>query len=166
MFPRNRKLALSGPRRAAAWAVLLAPLLIIQCLRAGTGEPGSAVRRARAAGREPPPAGGPAPRRALHGEWAAAAAARVKVMRDEWGLNVVPVTPQNEPNFAPPAWPTCRWDPPALADFVGAALAPRLTKAGLPVQIATPEVAYLGGDAAEAKKFRPAAAAGGIICYH
>jgi O-glycosyl hydrolase len=78
----------------------------------------------------------------------------------------VAVSPQNEPNFATPAWPTCRWDPPALADFVGGELAPRLAKAGLPVRVATPEVAYVGGDAAEAKKFRPAAAAADIVCYH
>jgi O-glycosyl hydrolase len=88
------------------------------------------------------------------------------MMRDDWGANVVAVSPQNEPNFSTPAWPTCRWDPPALADFVGLELVPRLVKAGLPVQVAAPEVAYVGGDAAEAKRFRSAAAAGGIICYH
>ena len=112
------------------------------------------------------PAGGLALRPALHGEWADAVVARIKLMRDEWGANIVAVSPQNEPNFSTDAWPTCRWDPPALADFISTALAPKLAKAGLPVQIATPEVAYLGGDASEAKKFRAAAAAGGIICYH
>ncbi len=112
------------------------------------------------------PAGGLSLRPALYGAWADAVVARIKVMRDEWRVNVVVVSPQNEPNFATPAWPTCRWDPPGLADFISTALAPRLAKAGLPVQIATPEVAYLGGDAAEAKKFRPATAAAAIICYH
>jgi glucuronoarabinoxylan endo-1,4-beta-xylanase len=115
---------------------------------------------------DPHPAGGLALRPALYGEWADAIVARIKVMRDEWGLNVVAVSPQNEPNFSTPLWPTCRWDPPALADFISAALAPRLAKAGLSVKVATPEVGYLGSDAAEAKKFRPATAAGGIVCYH
>src|SRR5262245_2098656 len=115
---------------------------------------------------DPHPAGGLALRPALHGEWADAIVARIKVMREEWGLNVVAVSPQNEPNFATPDWPPCRWDPPALADFVGTALAPRLKKAGLPVKVATPEVAFLGGDASEAKKFRSAAAAGDIVGYH
>jgi glucuronoarabinoxylan endo-1,4-beta-xylanase len=112
------------------------------------------------------PAGGLALRPDLHGAWADAVVARVKVMRDDWKANVVAVSPQNEPNFSTPAWPTCRWDPSALADFLGTSLAPRLVKVGLPVQLATPEVAYVGGDAAEAKRFRPAAAASGIVCYH
>ncbi len=112
------------------------------------------------------PAGGLALRPALYGEWADAIVARLKVMRDDWGLNIVAVSPQNEPNFSTPAWPTCRWDPPALAEFISTALAPRLAKAGLRIQIAAPEVAYLGGDASEAKKYRAAAAAGGIVCYH
>jgi O-glycosyl hydrolase len=111
-------------------------------------------------------AGGLTLRTALHGEWADAVVARIKQMRDEWGLNVVAVSPQNEPNFSTDAWPTCRWDPPALADFISKELAPRLAKSGMPVQIAGPEVAYLGGDASEVKKFRAAAAAGGIVCYH
>lgn len=252
MFARDRKLALNGPGRAVAWAVLLAPLLIFPCVRAGTDDRASAVHvhvhraherqtidgfggslaywgydaddtalryafedlgatlvrvpgdvgsngdpdqyravvrrvaklapdakvvvsfwQPRTAAKpdpadwlDPHPAGGLALRPALHGTWADAIVARVKVMRDEWGANIVAVSPQNEPNFSTPAWPTCRWDPPALADFVSAELAPRLAKAGLPFQIATPEVAYLGGDASEAKKFRPAAAAGGIVCYH
>jgi glucuronoarabinoxylan endo-1,4-beta-xylanase len=112
------------------------------------------------------PAGGLALRPALYGAWADAVVARVKRMRDEWKVNVVAVSPQNEPNFSTPAWPTCRWDPPALADFIAKELAPRLAKAKLPVEIATPEVAYVGGDASEAKKYRPATAAGGIVCYH
>jgi O-glycosyl hydrolase len=112
------------------------------------------------------PAGGLALRPALYDAWADAIVARIKLMRDDWGVNVVAVSPQNEPNFSTPAWPTCRWDPPALADFISTSLAPRLARAGLPVQIATPEVAYLGTDAAEAKKYRPAAAASGIVCYH
>lgn len=112
------------------------------------------------------PAGGLALRPALHGEWADAVVARIKLMRAEWGANIVAVSPQNEPNFSTDAWPTCRWDPPALADFISTELAPKLAKAGLPVQVATPEVAFVGGDASEAKKYRSAAAAGGIVCYH
>jgi glucuronoarabinoxylan endo-1,4-beta-xylanase len=129
-------------------------------------QPRSAAKPDAADWLDPHPAGGLSLRPALHDAWADAVVARVKLMRDEWGANIVAVSPQNEPNFSTPAWPTCRWDPPALADFVGSALAPRLQKAGLPIQIGTPEVAYLGGDAAEAKKFRPAAAAAGIVCYH
>jgi O-glycosyl hydrolase len=43
MFSGQRKLALNGPRGTAACAVLLASLLDVPCLRAGTDEPGSAV---------------------------------------------------------------------------------------------------------------------------
>jgi O-glycosyl hydrolase len=115
---------------------------------------------------EPHPAGGLTLRPALHGAWADALVARLKVMRDEWGVNVVAVSPQNEPNFSTPAWPTCRWDPPAYAEFLHSALAPRLARAGLSVCLAAPEVAYVGGDAGDARKFRAAAAAAEIVCYH
>src|SRR5262245_25883939 len=129
-------------------------------------QPRTAAKPETADWLDPHSAGGFALRPALHGDWADAVVARIKLMRDEWGAKVVAVSPQNEPNFATPEWPTCRWDPPALADFIATALVPRVEKAGLPVKVASPEVAFLGGDASEFKKYRAAAAAGGIVCYH
>src|SRR4051794_16150850 len=76
-------------------------------------QPRSAAKPDAAEWLDPHPAGGLALRPAHYGAWADAIVARLKVMRDEWGANIVAVSPQNEPNFSTPAWPTCRWDPPA-----------------------------------------------------
>lgn len=99
---------------------------------------------------------------ARRADWAAEIAARVRTMRDDWGVNVTVASPQNEPNFSMPGTPTCRWTPAALAEFVTGDLA----RANVPVPLIAPDLAYIGDRAGEARRFAPAFAAAPMVCYH
>lgn len=108
-------------------------------------------------------------RPAMTAAWAEEMAARVRAFRDAAGANVVAVGVQNEPNFSVPGSLTCAWEPDRLADFKAFELAPRLAAAGhglLP--LAAPDLAYIGQEASEAKRFAPALAgpAATIFSYH
>jgi O-glycosyl hydrolase len=100
--------------------------------------------------------------------WADEIVRRVQTIRQDWGANVRVVSVQNEPNFSVPGSLTCRWEPPALAEFTSDWLAPRLKKADLAVQLAAPDLAYIGDGAAEAKRFHRVNAASdvSIFAYH
>ena len=101
--------------------------------------------------------------------WADEMLSRVKLLSREWGANVVAVGVQNEPNFSQPGTPTCAWEPDRLAGFIAHEIAPRMAAAGLgSIRIAAPELAYIGADAAEARKYAPALAEqiAEIFAYH
>lgn len=95
-------------------------------------------------------------------DWAAEIGARLRLMRNDWGVNVALASPQNEPNFSAPGTLTCRWAPADLADFTTKDLA----RANVPVPLTAPDLAYLGGDASEARRFAPVCGAVPIVCYH
>lgn len=99
---------------------------------------------------------------ARRADWAAEIAARLRMMRDDWGVNVTVASPQNEPNFSMPGTPTCRWTPAALADFIASDLA----RANAPVPLIAPDLAYIGSGASEARRFAPVFAAAPMVCYH
>jgi O-glycosyl hydrolase len=105
---------------------------------------------------------------AMRAAWADEIVGRVRTIRRGWGVNVTVVSVQNEPNFSVPGSLTCRWEPRALAEFISDWLAPRLKKAGLAVQLAAPDLAYVGAGAAEAKRFHPVNAARevSVFSYH
>jgi O-glycosyl hydrolase len=105
---------------------------------------------------------------ALRAAWADEIVRRVQTAKQDWGENVRVVCVQNEPNYSVPRSMTCRWEPQALADFITDWLAPRLRKAGLNVQLAAPDLAFLGDGASEAKRFHPVNAAKevAIFTYH
>ena len=106
---------------------------------------------------------------ALTSAWADEMVARIKLMSREWGANVVAVGVQNETNFSQPGTPTCAWDPDRLAGFIADELAPKMKAAGLgSIPLAAPELANLGTEAGEARKFAPALAepAAAIFSYH
>jgi O-glycosyl hydrolase len=69
------------------------------------------------------------------------------------GVNVVAVSVQNEPNYSVPGSQTCRWEPIVLAEFIVKMLAPRLGQSGLSVELAAPDLAYVGEGASEAMRF-------------
>ncbi|HEX8199315.1 MAG TPA: hypothetical protein VF590_02425 [Isosphaeraceae bacterium] len=101
--------------------------------------------------------------------WADELVARVRTIRDDWAARVVAVGVQNEPDFSVPGSLTCAWEPAALANFLAAEVAPRRTAAGLgALPIAAPELAYVGDDAQEARRFAPvlASPAVSILSYH
>lgn len=89
----------------------------------------------------------------MRGAWADEIVRRVRTIRNDWGANVQVVSVQNEPNFSVPGSLTCRWEPPALAEFINDWLAPRLKESGLKVQLAAPDLAFIGDGAAEARRF-------------
>lgn len=99
---------------------------------------------------------------ARRADWAAEIAARLRLMRDDWGVNVTVASPQNEPNFSVPGTPTCRWTPAALAEFMTSDLA----RANAPAPLIAPDLAYIGGEASEARRFAPVFAAAPMVCYH
>jgi O-glycosyl hydrolase len=105
---------------------------------------------------------------AMAGEWAGEMVARIRLIRGDWGANVVAVGVQNEPNFSQPGTPTCAWEPDRLAEFIAREFAPRLAAAGLgTLPIAAPELAYVGAGAGEARRFAPALAGPStIFSYH
>jgi O-glycosyl hydrolase len=100
--------------------------------------------------------------------WADEIARRLKTFRQDWGINVVAASVQNEPNFSVPGSLTCRWEPEALAEFTSSVLAPKLAAAGLPIALGAPDLAYTGQDAAEARRFLTLARQKdvGIFTYH
>jgi glucuronoarabinoxylan endo-1,4-beta-xylanase len=104
----------------------------------------------------------------MRAAWADEIVSRIRTIRQDWGANVKVVSVQNEPNFSVPGSPTCRWEPQALAEFISDWLAPRLKKADLAVELAAPDLAYVGNDAAEAKRFHRVSAARevSIFSYH
>ena len=99
---------------------------------------------------------------ARRADWAAEIAARLRLMRDQWGVNVAVASPQNEPNFSLPGTLTCRWAPAELADFISKDLA----QAKVPVPLIAADLAYVGDGASEARRFAPALAAAPMVCYH
>ncbi len=102
-------------------------------------------------------------------DWAEEMVSRIRAIRREWGANVVAVGVQNEPNFSQPGTPTCAWEPGPLAEFIAREFAPRLIAAGLgSISIAAPELAYVGADAGEARRFAPAliGPSSTIFSYH
>jgi len=104
----------------------------------------------------------------MRAAWSDEIVRRVQTVRRDWGANVHAVSVQNEPNFSVPGSLTCRWEPGALAEFISDWLGPRLKNADLPVQLAVPDLAYIGDGAAEAKRFHPVSASrqASIFCYH
>ncbi len=108
-------------------------------------------------------------RPAMTAAWAEELVSRVKLIRNEWGADVVAVGVQNEPNFSQPGTLTCAWEPDRLARFMADELAPRMKAAGLgSIPVAVPELAYVGAGAGEARRFAPALAgpAASIFSYH
>ena len=74
----------------------------------------------------------------------------------EWGINVTAVGIQNESNWSHPGTQTCRWDPERLGAFITERIKPRLEKVGLAdLGIAAPDLAYVGHEASEVKRFLP-----------
>jgi len=112
--------------------------------------------------------GGYVLKREQHDAWADEVVARLKLMRRDWGANVVAATVQNEPNFSVPGSLTCSWQPDELAGFVTEAVAPRTHRTGLSIEFAAPDLAYTGHDASEAKRFHGvnASPATAIFAYH
>lgn len=95
-------------------------------------------------------------------DWAAEIAARLRLMRNDWGVNVTLASTQNEPNFSMPGTLTCRWTPAALAEFITNDLA----QAKVPVSLTAPDLAYIGHGASEMHRFAPVSAAVPIVSYH
>jgi len=104
----------------------------------------------------------------MRAAWADEIIRRVQTVRRDWGANVHVVSVQNEPNFSVPGSLTCRWEPGALAEFISDWLAPRLKNADLAVQLAAPDLAYVGDGAAEARRFQQANGSreASIFSYH
>ena len=91
----------------------------------------------------------------LEEEWADELVARIQQYLD-WGINVTAVGIQNESNWSKPGTQTCRWAPERLAAFITERIKPRLKKAGLAdLSIAAPDLAYVGHEASEVKRFLP-----------
>ncbi|MEN8716991.1 MAG: glycoside hydrolase family 3 N-terminal domain-containing protein [Verrucomicrobiales bacterium] len=91
----------------------------------------------------------------LEEQWADELVARIQQYLD-WGINVTAVGIQNESNWSHPGTQTCRWDPERLGAFITERIKPRLEKAGLAdLDIAAPDLAYVGHEASEVKRFLP-----------
>jgi O-glycosyl hydrolase len=99
--------------------------------------------------------------------WADEMVARVKQYRD-WGVNVTTIGVQNESNWSHPGTQTCRWEPEELRDFIGDLVRPRLERAGLQVALAAPDLAYIGHEASEARRFLPTLQSPDVdvVAYH
>jgi O-glycosyl hydrolase len=104
----------------------------------------------------------------MRAAWADEIVRRVQTIRHEWGANVRVVSVQNEPDFSVPGSQTCRWEPQALAEFITDCLTPRLKGASLTMDLAAPDLAYIGDGAAEAKRFHPVNSlkSVSILSYH
>jgi O-glycosyl hydrolase len=88
-------------------------------------------------------------------EWADELVSRVKFYRTR-GINVTAIGVQNESNWSHEGTQTCRWEPERLKTFIEQFIHPRLKANHLPdVMIAAPDLAYIGPDASEFKRFLP-----------
>jgi O-glycosyl hydrolase len=106
---------------------------------------------------------------AMAAAWAEEMVARASLIRRDWGANVVAVGVQNEPNYSVPGTQTCAWEPDRLSEFMAHEFAPRLVASGLgSLAIAAPELAYIGENADQPRRFAPALAGStaAIFSYH
>jgi len=88
-------------------------------------------------------------------EWANELVSRVQFYRS-LGINVTAVGVQNESNWSHEGTQTCRWEPERLKIFIEKFVQPRLKANQLTdVMIAAPDLAYIGPDASEFKRFLP-----------
>ena len=88
-------------------------------------------------------------------QWADELVSRVKFYRTR-GINVTAIGVQNESNWSHEGTQTCRWEPERLKTFIEQFIHPRLKANHLPdVMIAAPDLAYIGPDASEFKRFLP-----------
>ena len=89
-------------------------------------------------------------------QWADELVSRVKVYRT-LGINVTAIGVQNESNWSHEGTQTCRWEPERLKTFIEQFIQPRLKAAQLTdILIAAPDLAYIGPNASEFRRFLPA----------
>ena len=89
-------------------------------------------------------------------EWATELVSRVNFYRDA-GINISILGIQNESNWSHEGTQTCRWEPERLKTFIEDYVRPKLKKDALEgILIAAPDLAYIGPDASEFRRFLPA----------
>ncbi len=89
-------------------------------------------------------------------QWADELISRVQFYRS-LGVNVTTVGIQNESNWSHEGTQTCRWEPDRLKTFIEQFIQPRLEANHLTdLLIAAPDLAYIGPDASEFRRFLPA----------
>ncbi|HBP82577.1 MAG TPA: hypothetical protein DD662_08705, partial [Planctomycetaceae bacterium] len=89
-------------------------------------------------------------------QWADELISRVQFYRS-LGVNVTTVGIQNESNWSHEGTQTCRWEPDRLKTFIEQFIQPRLEANHLTdLLVAAPDLAYIGPDASEFRRFLPA----------